>query len=331
MRDDPSAGVVHQAAHAVAAACFGTPVPSVDPTPGASNCADLSMPSRPSGRLDRPTEFALKAHAVVFLAGLAAELKIKGEQLDPVAESHPDAVHARQVVGWMLVADPSRVSGYLRGELTITTRDFLQNWHPSISDVVAAALREGPIGAQRIRELVAPAIEHRRRLSAYHEAGHAVILWLEGNGQIPLSVGIGDVPIEGGQNWTIVRKFSSQFHLLPVATDVSDRELAQRELERVVAGEEAASLVDPTYPGKVLAWADREEAQRLASKLAHEARQELAEKVEAEARAIVRRQLQDPKTRALVEALVSALLERSPLGEDEIRDLFTGVSAQEDS
>jgi hypothetical protein len=290
------------------------------------------MPPPPNKPLDRPAQFRLKAYAVVFLAGLASEVKLRGEELDPVNDPHPDAARTRQIVDWMLADNPAQVEGYLRGELTITTLDFLENWQPSISDVTAAALNEGHLSAERIRQLIAPAIVHRRRLSAYHEAGHAVILWLEGNGQIPMSVGIGQLPMEGGQNWTILRPFSADFYLQPLATDPKDRQLAHLELQRIVAGEEMAKLVDPTYPGRVLAWADREEAHRLARKLVHEGwPTEQAQQIEADARAEVRGRLREANSRALVEALVSALLERSPLGEDEIRHVFSPAGGPLDS
>lgn len=57
--------VVHQAAHAVAAARFGVPVPPVKADPGTKNCDKIALPAAPTAPLDLTAEFVLKAHAVV--------------------------------------------------------------------------------------------------------------------------------------------------------------------------------------------------------------------------------------------------------------------------
>jgi hypothetical protein len=117
----------------------------------------------------------------------------------------------------------------------------------------------------------------------------------------------------------VVRRYSPQFYQAGPATDPHDRELALPELEHVVAGEEMARLIDPNYPGAVRAREDRRVAQGLARKLQEQAGGRSAETVEADARTTIRGRLREPRPRALVDALVTALLERTPLGEMEIR------------
>lgn len=167
-------------------------------------------------------------------------------------ETHPDAERAREVVRGMLAEHPNRLDGYVRGELTITTQDFLDNWQRTILDVVEAAVAEEILDAGRIRAIAEPAIQHRLRLQAYHEAGHAVSLWLEDDAQIPVAVDLGKLPGESGQNFTVLRPFSQRFYVEPLATDANDRMLARRELERVVAGEEMARLIDESDPVRSL-------------------------------------------------------------------------------
>lgn len=258
----------------------------------------------------------------MLLAGIAVERKLKGEQLDAALEVHSDAKRARRIVEWMLADNLNRVDGYIRGELTTTTDDFLDTWQQVISDVVAASQAAEVLDADGIRVIVEPAVAHRRKLQAYHEAGHAVSLWLEGDGQIPLSVGLGKLPGESGQNFTVLRPFSREFYERQLATDAADLMLAQRSLERVVAGEEIARLIDEGYPGAVLTQSDRQQAARLARKLSSHGREDEAKEVEANARATVRDRFQAPKERALVDALACALLMQSPLGQEEIYEVF---------
>jgi hypothetical protein len=266
----------------------------------------------------------------MFLAGIAAERLSERKRLDTVVEeAHSDVTQARQMVVWALPSESaSGVDAIMRGEIIITTGDFLKSWWESLSAVATAALQEGSLSAKRITAVVAPAIEQWRRLLSYHEAAHTVVLWLEGNDQLPQSVEIAKLPSEGGENAAIVRPFSGEFYIQRVATTERDRELAQWELERVVAGEEMAKLIDPSYPGEVRAVGDRKEAQRLARTLAGDGGHGLVEKVEAVARETVRRRLQEPKARALVDVLASALLARGRLGEKEIRELLVSQSTE---
>lgn len=323
MTNGARAALVHQAAHAVVAVCFNLPVPPVRAEP-TEICGHLHLPTRPTRPTDLLERSVLKAFAVMFLAGPMAEFRTRGERLDAALDQNLDVVHSREIVSWVLTENPALLSAVMRGELTITTTDFLDVWSESISAVVSTSQREGTLSPDRTRQLLAPQIEHFRRLAAHHEAAHAVMLWLEGDGQVPLTIGLGRSPAESSQNFTVLRDFSREFYLAALATDPHDRELAVRELEHVVAGEEMALLLDPEYPGAVRAQGDRETAQRLAQKLADESRRS-AQMIEAEARATVRQRFQEPRPRALVESLAEALLERTPLGEDEIRGLLNNV------
>jgi hypothetical protein len=331
MPDEPPFAAVHQAAHAVAAVWYGTPVLPVDALTGQTHCEDLPLPLRPTGPLDTRTESVLEAYAVMFLAGPAAEFKIWGAPLEAAEETHPDVARARQILSWMLPDDPWLLNEVLRKDLTKTITDFLDMWGDSVSTVASAALAQGSVTPEQTRQLMSPALEHARRLAAYHEAAHATVLWLEGDGQVPSSIEVGRLPNENSQNATVLQRFSRQFYDAHTATDPADRELAVREVEHVVAGEEMAKLIDPNYPGAVRARGDRRDAQRLARKLADPARQQSAEVIEATARAAVVQRLQDPQARALVDTLASALLAQSPLGEDEIRRVLKeagGVGSQ---
>jgi hypothetical protein len=153
------------------------------------------------GQPDRITQSVLIAHAVVFLAGPMADFRIRGQYLDAAEENHPDVVRSREIVSWMLTENPTSLSGIMRGELTINATDFLDIWDGSISAVVTATMRQGSVTSDQTRELVAPAIKHSRRLAAYHEAAHAVVLWLEGNQQVPTAIGLGRLPAESSQNF----------------------------------------------------------------------------------------------------------------------------------
>ena len=309
----------------MAAVCFNLPIPVVDVTAGRTRCEDLRLPPRPTETTDLLTRSVLKAYAVMFLAGRMAELRMHGHDLDAAEDNHLDVVRAREIVGWILPDNPPLLSGVMRGELTITTTDFLDIWDRSISAVVATALRNGSVSPDQTRDILAPAIGHSRRLAAYHEAGHAVMLWLEGDGQVPLSIGLGQTPAESSQNFTVLRRFSEQFYLAPLAVHPEDRELALRELQHVVAGEEMAGLIDASYPGAVRARDDRQKARELARKLDDAAGGQSPETIAARARASVRQRFQEPRPRSLVDALVAALLDKSPLGEDEIRHVLSAA------
>jgi hypothetical protein len=90
-----------------------------------------------------------------------------------------------------------------------------------------------------------------------------------------------------------------------------------------------AKLLDDSYPGEIYASNDRETARCLSLKLAEkEPRREVAVRIEAEARSRVRKKLNDPKTRALIDALALALLKKSPLKKEEIRGILGAVGTE---
>src|ERR1700737_513299 len=243
--------VVHQAAHAVSAVCYGAPVPPVDAATTRFTCDDLPMPPRPDAQPSALARSNLIAHAVMFLSGPLADSRTCRENVDAAEDRHPDVARAREIVSWMLSDRTAALSEIMRGELTINATEFLDMWESSISAVVAAALQRGSVTPDQVQGLVAPAIEHSQRLAAYHEAAHAVTLWLEGDHQVPTAIELGRSPAESSQNLPVVRAYSREFYQAPVAINARDRELAVRELEQVVAGEEMARLIDPNYPGAV--------------------------------------------------------------------------------
>ena len=324
MLDHPAVTLFHQAAHAVAAVSFETPVPRLDVA--RTDCKDLFVPARPTGQPNSQTQSALMAPALVFLIGPMADSLSSNHYLDAAEDNREDVARSREIVGWIL-SNGSRLRDVMRGELTINASDFLANWEHPIAEVAALARRQGVVTADQTRDLVQPAIDDYRRLSAYHEAAHAVGLWLEGNGELPPGIVVGKSPNEASQNLTFLRKFSQQFHRLPTISDPKDRELAFRELEHIVAGEEMAKLVDPKYPGPVRARNDRQEAQRLARKLAYGAGKS-AETIEADARSAVRQRFESADARALVDALATTLLAQGSLRETAIRRVLQDQKEQ---
>ncbi len=293
-----------------------------------TDCADLAMPPRPTELANPLTRSVLKANAVMFLAGPLAQARLAGRELDAAESDDPDVVNARHIVEWLLGDNQALIAEVMRGEITITASDLLDNWRESIRAVASAAQERGSVSGEEIREIMAPAIDYYRRLAARHEAAHVVMLWLEGNGEVPLSVGVGRSPAEASANFPLMRPFTPGFYQAPHATDPQDRELARRELERVVAGEEAALLADAAYPGPVRARTDREEARRLAGKLAGAGHQEDAAAIEQEARANVREVLRTPAAQRLIDALVTALLEENSLGQEPIRQVLLAAEAE---